>query len=99
MKNNKSAGLDNIPAELLNFGGDSLADHLHQIIAKIWTEETWIEQWNNSWINPIHKKGDKTLCSNYRAISILNVAYKIFSTILCERLKLYLNNIIGIYHL
>ena len=97
LKNNKSAGLDNIPAELFKFGGDSLADHLHQIIDKIWTEETWIEQWNNSWINPIHKKGEKTLCSNYRGISILNVAYKIFSTILCERLKPYLNNIIGSY--
>lgn len=33
----------------------------------------------------------------YRGISILNVAYKIFSTILCERLKPYLNDIIGSY--
>ena len=64
---------------------------------KICNEETWIEQWNNSWINPIHKKGDKTLCSNYRGISILNVGYKIFASILCERLKPYLNDIIGSY--
>ncbi|MGI4816809.1 MAG: reverse transcriptase domain-containing protein [Janthinobacterium lividum] len=97
LKNNKSAGLDNIPAELLKFGGEGVANHIHQIIAKIWTDETWIEEWNCSWINPIHKKGDKTLCSNYRGISILNVAYKIFSTILCDRLKPYLNDIIGSY--
>ena len=97
LKSNKSAGLDNIPAELFKFGGDGIVDHIHQVITKIWTNETWIEEWNCSWINPIHKKGEKTLCSNYRGISILNVAYKIFSSIFCERLKPYLNNIIGSY--
>ena len=97
LKNNKSAGTDDIPAELFKSGGEKLIDHIHQIISKIWTDETWIEQWNCSWINPIHKKGDKLLCSNYRGISILNVAYKIFASILCERLKPYLNDIIGNY--
>ena len=97
LKNNKSAGLDNIPAELFKSGGDKVVDHIHQIICKIWTNESWIDQWNSSWINPIFKKGDRTLCSNFRGISVLNVAYKIFASILCERLKPYLHNIIGNY--
>ena len=97
LKNNKSAGLDNVPAELYKCGGDKVADQIHQIVVKIWTQESWVSQWNESWINPIHKKGDKTLCDNYRGISILNVGYKIFSSILCERLKPFLANIIGSY--
>ena len=97
LKNNKSAGLDNIPAELYKCGGNKVVDHIHQIVLKIWTQESWISQWNESWINPIYKKGDRTLCDNYRGISILNIGYKIFSSILCERLKPFLANIIGNY--
>lgn len=35
---------------------------IESIITKIWTNETLIEHWNNSWSNPIHKIEDKTLC-------------------------------------
>ena len=37
------------------------------------------------------------LCSNYRGISLINIGYKILSTILCERLKPYCNRQIGNY--
>ena len=97
LKNNKSAGLDNLPSELFKSGGEKVVDHIHQIVVKIWNQESWVSQWNESWINPIFKKGDRTLCDNYRGISILNIGYKIFSIILCERLKPFLANIIGNY--
>jgi len=42
--------------------------------------------WENSIICPIHKKGDRTQCKNYRPIKLLNVAYKIFATTLCKKL-------------
>ena len=44
-----------------------------------------------------HPTGDTKECLNYRGISILNTAYQILSTILCERLKPYLSSIIGPY--
>ena len=53
------------------------------------------EEWKESIIVPIHKKGDKTDCSNYRGISLLPTTYKILSNILLSRLTPYAKEIIG----
>jgi hypothetical protein len=53
------------------------------------------DQWKESIIVPIHKKGDKTDCNNYRGISLLSTAYKILSNILLPRLGPYIDEIIG----
>jgi len=45
----------------------------------------------------IYKKGDKLECSNYRAISLLNVTYKALSGILYNRLTVYAEEILGEY--
>jgi hypothetical protein len=44
---------------------------------------------------PVHKKCDKTDCSNYRGISLLSTSYKILSNILLARLTPYAEEIIG----
>lgn len=97
LKNNKSTGSDGIPAELFKAAGDSFIDHFHQLVTQIWAEEKMPEEWNLSIISPIFKKGDKHDCSNYRGISILNVAYKILSSIMSERLKPYIAGTVGPY--
>jgi hypothetical protein len=53
------------------------------------------DQWKESIIVPIHKKGDKTDCSNYGGISLLSTSYKILSNILLSRLSPYIDEIIG----
>ncbi|XP_051859298.1 uncharacterized protein LOC127565328 [Drosophila albomicans] len=74
LKNNKSAGADGLPAELFKAAGDMLVGSMHQLISKIWLTESMPEDWNLSMICPILKKGDATVRTNYRGISLLPVA-------------------------
>ena len=53
------------------------------------------EEWKESIIVPIYKKGEETNCSNYRDISLLPTTYKIFSNFLISRLTPYAEEIIG----
>lgn len=55
------------------------------------------ESWSTAVICPIHKKGDKTICDNYRGITLLNTSYKVLTTILNDRMKSIANNKIGEY--
>jgi len=67
------------------------------IITSIWEREKLPEEWKESIIVPIHKKGDKPDCNNYRGISILPTTYKILSNILLSRLIPFAKEIIGEY--
>jgi hypothetical protein len=51
--------------------------------------------WKESVIVPIHKKGDKADCNNYRGISLLPTTYKILSNISLLRLISYAQEIMG----
>jgi hypothetical protein len=54
------------------------------------------KEWSVAVICPIHKN-EKTICSNYRGISLLSVIYKVFSKILAKRLNPYIEEILGDY--
>jgi hypothetical protein len=65
LKSYKSSGTDQIPAKLIKAGGETLFSETHKLICCIWNKEELPQQWKESIIVPIHKKGDKTDCSNY----------------------------------
>jgi hypothetical protein len=56
----KSPGVDQIPAEQ-----ETLHSEIRKLITLIWNKEELSHQWKKSTVVPIHKKGDKTDCSNY----------------------------------
>jgi hypothetical protein len=91
----KSPGTDQIPAEMIKAGGETLYSEIRKLICSIWNEEELPQQWKETIIIPIHKKGDKTGCNNYRGISLLSTAYKMLSNILLVRLIPYVNELIG----
>jgi len=65
LKNHKSPGIDQIPAELNKAGSRTICLAIHKLITSIWKKEKLPEEWKESIIIPIHKKGDETDCSNY----------------------------------
>ena len=87
LKNNKAPGLDNLPAELFKTGCEELTTVLHQLIVRMWNEEKLPNEWMIGVICPIHKKGCKVTCTNYRGISLLPSAYKVLSKILSTKLE------------
>ena len=94
IKSYKSPGIDQIPAELIKAGGRTICLEIHKLITSIWKKEKLPEEWKESITLPIHKKGDKTDCNNYRGISLLPTTYKILSNILLSRLVPYEKEII-----
>jgi len=97
LKNNKSTGSDNIPAELFKYGGEALLHSLHDLLVNIWRTEELPQEWKVGIICPLYKKGDKLDCTNYRGITLLNVAYKILANVLYNRLLPYAEAAIGEY--
>ena len=95
LKSHKSPGTDQMPAELIKAGGTTIRGAIHKLVIAIWNKEELPEEWKESIIVPIYKKGDKTDCNNYRGISLLPTTYKILSNILLSRLIPYAEEIIG----
>ena len=86
LKSHKSPGTDQIPAELIKAGGRIIRSEIHNLILSFWNKEKLPEEWMESIIVSISKKGNKTDCSNYRGISLLPTTYKILSKILLSGL-------------
>jgi hypothetical protein len=57
LKRYKSPGTDQIPAELIQAGGNTLRSEIHKLINCIWNKEELPEQWKEYIILPIYKKG------------------------------------------
>jgi hypothetical protein len=86
LKRYKCPGIDQIPAELMQAGRETLHSEILKLIKLIWNKEEVPHQWKESIVVAIHKKGDKTDCSNYQGVSLLPTSYKILSNILLARL-------------
>jgi len=52
---------------------------MYELVRQIWEEERIPEEWKETIIVPIHKRGDRVRCENYRGIAMGNAAYKIMS--------------------
>ena len=66
LKKGKSAGVDNIPAELVQAGEETMIDVLTEICNRIWRTGEWPTPWTKSPIITLPKKGNLQLCQNYQ---------------------------------
>ena len=86
LKNGKAAGIDDIPAELLKIDPLTVADALKPLFKDIWEKEVFPDDWKEGIIIKLPKKGDLTICDNWRGITLLSVVMKIFMRIILDRM-------------
>jgi hypothetical protein len=87
LQKGKAAGIDNIPAELVQAGGEEAIKVLQSICNKIWQTGEWPAPWTQSLVITLPKKGNLQLCPNYRTISLISHPSKLMLTVLLNRLK------------
>ena len=66
LKKGKSAGVDNILAQLVQAGGEDVITAVTKICNKIWQTGGWPTQWTQSIVITLPKKGNLQQCQNYR---------------------------------
>lgn len=83
----KAAGDDGILYEFLIDGPDELLNLVLEAINGLLTKTLSVpEFWKGGMIKLLYKKGDPTLCKNYRPVVLLRACYKLYSSILTDRL-------------
>lgn len=70
LKNGKSTEPDNIPAGTPKADLDSLVSILYPLFQKMWEEETIQEGWKEGYLIKLPKKGNLSICNNYRGITL-----------------------------
>ena len=71
LKKHKSSVIDPVPSELVKAGGRTIRSEIRKLINSLWSKEELPEEWKESIIVPIYKKGDKSDCRSYTGMSLL----------------------------
>ena len=84
----KAPGQDGIPAEVFKCGGSQLLNNLHQLLCRCWEEGSVPQEMRDSIITTLYKNnGERSGRNNYRGISLLCSAGKMFARVALYRLQ------------
>ena len=75
---------------MIKYGQSKLIKPLHKLFNLILNSGYYPQEWCKGRIVSIHKKGDPSLPSKYRGITITSVMGKLFNSILNNRLCVHL---------
>ena len=87
LKSRKAPGVCGIDEEMLKAGDMVAAEWLHRVIEVAWAKGEVVNDWKKAVIVPLHKKGSKMVCSNYRGINLLSIPSKVYAQILDSRVR------------
>ena len=86
-KGPQAAGPDGYPGEVFKYAGLTVIESLHSSSSLFWTSEHIPKFWETPIITMIYKRKErKSLCLNYRSISLHGVAGKVLARVLLSRL-------------
>jgi len=84
LKSHKSPGIDQIPAELIKAGGGTICMEIQKLITSIWKKEKLPEEWKESIIITIRKKGIKPIAIITEAYHSCQPLTKFYPTSCCQ---------------
>ncbi|VDO83532.1 unnamed protein product [Schistosoma mattheei] len=87
LKIDKAAGPENIPTGRLKLDMKVIAKMRHISCRQIWEGDQVPSDWREEQFIKIPKKRDLSKCENYKGITLLSVARKVFNTVLLNRMK------------
>ena len=85
MRNNRAPGDDRVPVELFKCSGEAGVSLLVDLFNAILVTECVPSQWRKGIIVSVYKKGDPTQCNNYRGLTLLSAADKLWASIITRR--------------
>jgi hypothetical protein len=86
LKRHRASGPDDLPPALFKDGGEVLSQCLSNLFVSIWEKETVPDNWGESIIVPIFKKGTRNECDNHRGVSLTPVVTRLLASLLLRRL-------------
>ena len=93
LKNNKACGLDYVLNEFLKVSCDKMISIYTKLFNVVLSTGIVPENWTIGVIKPLYKnKGSSDDPNNYRGITLLSCFGKLFTAILNDRIKLFLEN-------
>lgn len=95
MASGKSPGLDGLPADFFKCFWSTLGTDLLEVFKECFKEGTLPASCRRAVISLLPKKGDLTLLKNWRPVALLCTDYKILSKVLSNRLKGFIDLVIG----
>ena len=84
MKPGKAPGLDGLTLELWKL--PKVREYLRDFCIQTFNGQR-PDEWGMAGIVPIPKKGDLTICSNYRGISLSQIAAKVYNRLILNRIR------------
>ena len=82
LKGNKAGGKNGLLPESVKSYGANILENLCNLYGTVWNEEKIPGEWRDALLVPIPKKGDLSLCDNWRGISLLDVVGKLFARVM-----------------
>jgi hypothetical protein len=84
LKRHKSPGIGQIPPELIKAGDRIIQSETHKLIISIWNKEELPEEWKESVIVLIYKKGMKQIVVIIKVYHFRQLHTKFYPTFFCE---------------
>ena len=81
----QAAGVDEIVNEILR--RPELSDCLLDILNMCYTSKTVPTEWHVSLLVPVFKKGNPSMCTNYRGIALMSTCAKLYNRLLLGRIR------------